>query len=1158
MYKKILKSIRNNLTISSLDGLYKNEENAVLARKPHFIFSAEHPMYPENHVYNLNHGEVVQMLKGKGYQVEEVNGHYGKPERSILVHNPSKTAVAHLLDLSKKLGQESSIYSDGYNHEMHFHGGPNSDHHIKGQGTTFHKRKPDDYFTEMSNGHSFTHVFNFDELHPPESSITKDKQLSTKKNEVDFIKSEPNHPLIGAGPNTKLIHFSTQSGLKDIDPTFQGSRIKDSSSKYGKPEHPVSFFYLEGARPEALVANGSKSKYIARLGHHKVYDLGTDPENIKKDLREANMKRQINPGTFTRDELDAAIKAKGYGGIYNSAHENEDMRKVVGMYHKMPVEKEVDFHPRDVEMATDAAHEVHHSLNKSSRRYFINEEDLESVEKAGVASPSKHIGLNRLKQIKQDNNVGANGTDYSAEELNSAINDRSNAQAKKMVSAAGKHEKEMAQKAQDQATGVPGPAFPPPMPKKPGVVTPITNHNPTVRAVADSYAQSRGLKLNHNIPAPKVNPENAKKIAEAYHNAQHTPNDPHVKSAYDALINETKDQYQHMLNNGLKVSKIQPGQENPYKTSKDLFNDIKNNNHIFYFPTDQGFGSGDSGGDHPLLQPTEHLDAEGKPMAANDIFRIVHDYFGHAKEGHGFGPNGEEGAWQHHMQMYSPVAQKALTAETRGQNSWVNFGPHGEENRKNPANTRYADQKATILPDFAHGHGEQSVYATMKKNEVIMKGAMKKLAPFNPDKHMTAEAHAATENWTKEGDDQDARANVPEMHANAKTRALHKLTGMTEVRRHPQTGERMFLLHRGMNINEYQQNHRKGISSYAPGTLTSWTPKYHVASGFASDHGGLADDGAKVVSAWIPESHIHNVPNQTMIPDESTQFRNEHEVIVNHQGEHLHAHPKLVAAARDPKSVLNNKINMKWQAKQAQQEKEQDPRIAARAFNKQIDRTKRAEEYKRNKFGKREVISMKTLAKSDISSKIKNSVAGLAIAASTLSPMNSTQDKQPQVPQVQEQTQQPQINKRKQRILESIMQVESSGGRNTKHKAMPKESLHQGEAAYGSYGLMPLIIRETLKKNPELGKAHAKAINLIGDKMHEYMNKNPGLEKQIAEAHYDRIAKHFGDNPQKIGFAWLNGITGTWRALKENRPLDKHFYVKRILKAYGDEKEASK
>jgi len=52
-----------------------------------------------------------------------------------------------------------------------------------------------------------------------------------------------------------------------------------------------------------------------------------------------------------------------------------------------------------------------------------------------------------------------------------------------------------------------------------------------------------------------------------------------------------------------------------------------------------------------------------------------------------------------HKKDFSPLAQKALATETMGQNSWVNFGPYGEKNKKNPQNTTYAEQKAGLLPD---------------------------------------------------------------------------------------------------------------------------------------------------------------------------------------------------------------------------------------------------------------------------------------------------------------------------------------------------------------------------------------------------------------------------------------------------------------------------
>ena len=54
--------------------------------------------------------------------------------------------------------------------------------------------------------------------------------------------------------------------------------------------------------------------------------------------------------------------------------------------------------------------------------------------------------------------------------------------------------------------------------------------------------------------------------------------------------------------------------------------------------------------------------------------------------------------------MFSPEARKAMTTETRGQNSWVNFGRHNYDaagNYKNiPAAKRpYAQQKVALLPE---------------------------------------------------------------------------------------------------------------------------------------------------------------------------------------------------------------------------------------------------------------------------------------------------------------------------------------------------------------------------------------------------------------------------------------------------------------------------
>lgn len=110
---------------------------------------------------------------------------------------------------------------------------------------------------------------------------------------------------------------------------------------------------------------------------------------------------------------------------------------------------------------------------------------------------------------------------------------------------------------------------------------------------------------------------------------------------------------------------------------------------------------------NPLLQRAGEV-IDGRDAVVNDVFRIVHDYFGHIKDGIGFRADGEENAWRSHSAMYSDLARRAMTTETRGQNSWVNFGPHGETNKTaSAADTQYAAQKIGLLPEWASEEGRR-------------------------------------------------------------------------------------------------------------------------------------------------------------------------------------------------------------------------------------------------------------------------------------------------------------------------------------------------------------------------------------------------------------------------------------------------------------------
>lgn len=232
-----------------------------------------------------------------------------------------------------------------------------------------------------------------------------------------------------------------------------------------------------------------------------------------------------------------------------------------------------------------------------------------------------------------------------------------------------------------------------------GVEVEFAGFKPAQDAAA-AYMEKAGLPYHPETVYHKIDKARAARIAAAYDAMPHTPQDPEVKAAYEAMVKETLAQYEAMLETGI-VIEFNDG-EDPYGNPRNAILDVIENNHMYVFSTREGFGSNVQFDpkDNPLLAETKFKFGD-QPTLANDIFRAVHDYFGHVKDAVGFRAEGEDNAWYSHARMFSPLARRAMTTETRGQNSWVNYGPHGEFNRKaNPADTIYADQKTGLLPEW--------------------------------------------------------------------------------------------------------------------------------------------------------------------------------------------------------------------------------------------------------------------------------------------------------------------------------------------------------------------------------------------------------------------------------------------------------------------------
>ena len=191
--------------------------------------------------------------------------------------------------------------------------------------------------------------------------------------------------------------------------------------------------------------------------------------------------------------------------------------------------------------------------------------------------------------------------------------------------------------------------------------------------VAKKLALAFDFPPIQKTPYVEVDTAVATKIARYYDRLSNESDDGFVRHVYAALGREVSRQFDVLR----KIVKIEYYGDDyvPYRDSADMMNDVKKKRHLWVY----------SGGEvHPAL---------GKKL--NLMFRAVHDFFGHAAQGYSFGPRGEENAWIEHSKLFSPMARLGLTTETRGQSSWVNFGPY---RHLPPSKRPYARQKAMVLP----------------------------------------------------------------------------------------------------------------------------------------------------------------------------------------------------------------------------------------------------------------------------------------------------------------------------------------------------------------------------------------------------------------------------------------------------------------------------
>jgi len=258
-----------------------NDFRARLGRG-HFLISAENPR--ANPTVPMSHEQLVAHLKGRGMNAHEVHGHYGSPERSVLVTGVSPQKAEQLHALAQSLGQESSLYSNGRQHELRYHHGPNAGRKVMGEGTDWHEHRPSDMYTTLPSGEHFTHKLNFGKSELAKAPFeyndyaynetlgidrhSKEHRLVSKKVLPNGLVHKIYVPKKGDYPETlheihhpKLGHVGTMT-VRDVYETHRGIGTPAVSLAEIEPKHRGKGY---GA-----------AMYAAVLAHHGQLASGTE------------------------------------------------------------------------------------------------------------------------------------------------------------------------------------------------------------------------------------------------------------------------------------------------------------------------------------------------------------------------------------------------------------------------------------------------------------------------------------------------------------------------------------------------------------------------------------------------------------------------------------------------------------------------------------------------------------------------------------------------------------------------------------------------------------------------------------------------------------------------------------------------------------------
>jgi hypothetical protein len=168
----------------------------------------------------------------------------------------------------------------------------------------------------------------------------------------------------------------------------------------------------------------------------------------------------------------------------------------------------------------------------------------------------------------------------------------------------------------------------------------------------------------------------------------------------------------------------------------------------------------------------------------------------------------------------------------------------------------------------------------------------------------------------------------------------------------------------------------------------------------------------------------------------------------------------------------------------------------------------------------------------DISKSLRNKAVAVGLALSTaLNPSGHTMPHPSDKPTMPAQVQAPEDHSEDfgthpaDRFLWNVEQIESTGGKNTKHKPIMSGKF-KGTRAMGKWGLLKPTVDELvgrMQREGTMKPEYAALQSMSRDKMAEHLQKNPKIELGLARKLAEHVLGRQKGDYHKAAFAWLHG-----------------------------------